>query len=280
MRTDDEERAAMRFCIRLLIVICCSVSTASFGAVIIDEFDTNSLAGPNWGPVNNLGTGGHLVVANGQLQYRADNLTADDFAAVNWNVPPAALAQNWTFTMELSLASLTLLDTQRLLLGLEVVDPQGQVTLGFDSLLGTTSQTTHQIVGQDKNGVRTQVDCTPASECGGVATLGNDVSLRMTYTAATQTLTTEFDPDGGSNSFVNLATNAGFIPSALFVFGQSSGIAVSAGQAGVNKVETTLVPAPEPRQYAFMLAGSALLIVALRRNLTRHRAASRAPRLR
>jgi len=258
----------MKSCIKLLIVIWCSFSSVSFAALIVDNFDTNSLAGPNWGPVNNLGTGGNLAVANGQLQYTASNSTPDDFAAVNWNTSPADLAQNWTFTMDVSIASLQLADSQRLLLGLEVVDPVGKVTLGFDSLLGTQTGTAHRIIGQDQTGLQTQVDCTPAAPCNGVTALGNTVSLRMTYDAGTQTLTTDFDPAGGRNNFVSLSTSKNFIPSALFVFGQSSGIVVQSGQAAADTVVTTLpVPVPEPGQFAFLLAGMTLLLLAVHRRL-------------
>jgi len=104
--------------------------------------------------------------------------------------------------------------------------------------------------------------CTATDPCNGITAIDDTINLRMRYDSLSKTLVTEFDPNGGRDSFVNLSTTTRFVPSALFVFGQSINRQVtSADDVYADSVVTTAAVVPEQAHYAFLDLGVGLALI-------------------
>ena len=172
--------------------ILCTASIASFARAPVGS-DNFTPPPDNWAP--QMGQNfGQLTEANQRLEYTTNgtNPSQLDFAAWAWASYTDTPA-NWTFQIDINLPDLSLAAAQYVFFGLEVNDerdPQHVFSFGYNSRAGASfASAGHEFTAVTPNGTFTS-QCNAATPCGELT------ALRLRFDATSNTLFTDFDPNG------------------------------------------------------------------------------------
>jgi len=178
-------------------------STKAFSLTIVappvgDGFN-NPVADTNkWGSDIHAGPGGQLVQTNGQLQFLGSNTVVRP-----WIGSFGSYTQDWELTLDMNLSNVALSqDNSQVRIGLSVADLGGWFTAygtplnSLESGLGL-----RRLSGQTYRAFGAQIRTNDVMAAESMATTTNQhASVRVTFAAATKTLSTWYDASGNTNA--------------------------------------------------------------------------------
>ncbi len=244
----------------LLLSIPATTSLANLSGS--DDFNDNSKDLTKWGADN--GGAGHLLnEINQRLEYTADG--SNSFKGRPWILNTGSYVENWEVWMDVHLSTAALPvngDDRRFAIGVSAGIYAADVQLELQNYSGSVLRS---FKVSDEGPVETDFL---------VSTLSTDGAVRMTFDATTKILgfhydengsiggyswtqfyTTDLDAGGSDWSLNNASTFA------ISAFGESQGVAVSAGEAYGDNFNTV----PEPTSALLLLGSGAMLLLRRRR---------------
>jgi hypothetical protein len=263
--------------VRFSSLVLLIVSMAAFGRTPIggDDFEDNVRSPTNWGDSFHANFG-QLTEANHRLEFTSSDQASsniDNFGRWMWNAYTSQPMRQWTYQMDVSMPNRSLEPGESTFFGFQVSNKD---RTSFVSSYNFVSGSSHEFVEEGASTGPVSRRCTAAEPCGGLTQISDLTALRLRFDSTTDTLFTDFDPNGaaGGYTWVNLSAVKNFIPETIYVFGQSNNLAVlTSDDVYGDNILTTAIP--ELSTYLSLVLGIGVLgwVLTLRARECRYRPA-------